>query len=168
MHDQLSFEEALRLFLEEPNRLDAVLRGLSEAEMAQKQVSAGQTIRQVVHHLADGDQMWAMYMKVAISASGSSFAADWYPGDDTWAERMSFQAREAAPAIALFRANRAYVAQALRAMPDTWERTLTFKHSDDDESYRYSVADIVGLLVRHARQHVQEIEELSLSEDGQS
>ncbi len=167
MHDQLSFEEALRLFSEEPNRLDAALEGLTEEDMAQKRVASGQSIRQVVHHLADGDQMWAMYMKVAISASGSSFAADWYPGDDTWAERMNFQDREAAPAIVLFRANRAYIAQTLHALPDTWDRTLTFKHSDDDESYRYSVADIVSLLVRHSRQHVQEIEELSLSQSGQ-
>ena len=158
MSVETSMEDALCTYAEGPDRLEKALGGLSEADIGmQPPGKSGWAIRQMVHHLTEGDSMWTTYMKIAMVSSGSSFAADWYPGNNEWAERMNFEERQVAPALALFRANREYVVQGLRSVPAAWERSLIFKHSDDDETYRYTVGDIVALLTRHVNEHIDEI-----------
>jgi hypothetical protein len=70
--ETISPAETLALYISGPDRLQAVLAGLSEMELDSCCAPGEWTIRKIVHHLADGDDIWSMCIKVALGAPGSS------------------------------------------------------------------------------------------------
>jgi hypothetical protein len=56
-----------------PGQLAAALLGLSEADLDLRTSAEGWSIREIVHHIADGDDMWKIFIKQAIGNPGSEF-----------------------------------------------------------------------------------------------
>ena len=60
-------------FREGPNLLDRTLAGVSEADLDTPPSQGGWTIRQIVHHLADGDDLWKTFIKAALGNGKHAF-----------------------------------------------------------------------------------------------
>jgi hypothetical protein len=146
-------------YLAAPDRLAKVIDGPDDAALGRSLAADTWTIRQIVHHIVDGDDLWSLGIKAAIGNPGGVFTLQWYwdVPQTTWAEKWRYADRDVQPALDLFRANRRYIAQLLEAVPEAWERALTLcSRGHDDE--RVSVAEIVESQAQHASGHIKEIE----------
>ena len=154
---QLSMEEMLERYGAACDELDAALAGLGEGELDLARGPGEWSIRQIVHHIADGDDLWGMALKAALAASGCAYEQDWYSTDNACAVSLDYAGRSVAPAVALLRANRAHVDQMVRHQPGAGERPVMFTRATAAEAQRITVGMIVTMQARHALEHVEEI-----------
>lgn len=93
-------------FAQGPDRLEAAIDGLSNESLDLALSSQSWSIRQIVHHLADGIDLWKGFIKQAIGCPGTSFSLSWYwetPQDD-WARMWTYAGRPVGSSLALYRA----------------------------------------------------------------
>jgi hypothetical protein len=147
----LSPHERLALLAAGADALAAALDGLGEADLDRSVVPGAWTIRQIVHHLADGEIVWSVFLRMALGVPGVSAQLDWYPGNETWAGALDYAGRPIEAAVALFRAQRLYTAHLLQRMGQRWEQCVLVGGQP------MRVVDIACLLTVHAAEHVAEI-----------
>ncbi|HUY75952.1 MAG TPA: DinB family protein [Ktedonobacterales bacterium] len=159
----LTQEETLAFFHQGPEALDDALAGLSEQDLDLAPIhSTGQSdegewsIRQIVRHLVDGDDMWRTRLQVALHSPDNLYH-DWYRGNDLMAERLLYATLPLAPALALLRAGRAYAAQLVNNLPGAWERQFKMTRFGRTDPETISVGAIVRIMADHALEHVEEI-----------
>ncbi len=156
---QLANHEALELYLQGPAALEAALAGLTSAELDCKLADSQWSIRQLVHHIVDGDALWSMAIKAALAASGCSYSHPWYTSNDDWAKALDYASRPLEPGLALLRANRAHIAELLEHLPDAWERHVLFHWNKDAHTPRKATtALMVQMQARHVLEHSAEIQ----------
>lgn len=141
-----------------PNQLDAVIAGLSEGELDIAERDNTWTIRQIVHHVADGDDIWKVFVKRAIGNPGIEFDLQWYWAmpQDEWVKRWAYASREIGPSLALFRANRSHIVQLLELVPEAWEQSLLVRWPDGEQE-KVTVAWVVNMQAEHVPGHVDDI-----------
>ncbi|HEY7347607.1 MAG TPA: DinB family protein [Ktedonobacterales bacterium] len=166
MEKQHSLEESLARYARGVDELDAALAGISEQELDLKQPAGEWSIRQIVHHIADGDDLWAMALKAALANSGCLYRHDWYTPDNAWAASLDYAGRAIAPAIALFRANRAHVVQLVRHLPNAWERSIRFAAPYQPEPEQMTAGEIIESQADHALWHCEEIRQIRRAHEG--
>ncbi|HSD85096.1 MAG TPA: DinB family protein, partial [Anaerolineae bacterium] len=142
-----------------PQRLVEVVADLDETTLDRSLRPDTWTIRQIVHHIVDGDDLWSVAIKAAIGNPAGIFTLQWYwdVPQTTWAERWHYTDREVQPSLDLFRANRQHMVQLLTAVPEVWDRTVTIRWAGHDDE-PVSVAWMIGSQARHALEHIKEIE----------
>jgi hypothetical protein len=159
MDEQLSDREAIiATYADGPNQLETAIAGLSEGELDIAESDATWTIRQIVHHVADGDDIWKVFIKRVIGNPGVEFDLQWYWAmpQDEWVKSWAYASREIGPSLALFRANRGHIVQLLEHMPEVWERSLLVRWSDGEEE-EVKVAWVVNMQAEHVLGHVDDI-----------
>jgi hypothetical protein len=153
-----------------PAQLQAVLAGLSQAELDAVPDAENWSIRQIVHHIVDGDDIWKTFVKIALGNNEATFELQWYwdMPQTTWAESWAYASREIEPSLALFQANRCHIAQLLGEIPDAWERSLPIRWPHG-ESERVTIGWVIEMQARHAMDHVEDIRKIrkSLGPDSQ-
>lgn len=154
---QLSMDAALARYIGASDELDAALAGLSEGALDLAPGPGEWSIRQIVHHIADGDDLWSMALKAALAASGCAYEQDWYSTDNACAESLDYAGRAITPAVALLRANRAHVEQLVRHLPGAWERHVMFTRATAPEPQKITAGAIVTMQARHSLEHIEEI-----------
>ena len=157
---QFSPDDLLALYMRGPGNLEDALRDLSEQELDLRREPGEWSIRQIVHHIVDGDDLWTMGIKAALANSGCLYSHDWYTSDNACAEPLDYAGRAIDTAVALFRANRAYVRQMLEHLPGAWERYVLFRWYYAQEAEQLTVGAMVRMQAIHAFQHVDEIYEV--------
>jgi hypothetical protein len=140
-----------------PDQLATAVSGLSEEQLDLTGGPDQWSIRQIVHHLADGQTMWSVCMRMAIGAPGAAMQLGWYPGNEAWAERMAFAERSIEPGLALLRGFHAEIAELLTLMPEAWEREVIIGVPGRGDERAYSVARIIGFTGEHFVEHLGEI-----------
>jgi hypothetical protein len=60
-----------------PSQLEAALIGLAEINLDLRQSAESWTIRETVHHIADGDDMWKLFIKRAIGNPNGEYSFGW-------------------------------------------------------------------------------------------
>lgn len=158
----MSTEEMLALYAAGPDNLEAVLAGLSEPNLDLSIAPREWTIRQTVHHVADGEDIWSTAIKVALGAPGATFDFGWYLGNDEWADALDYAGRAVEPALALLRAKRAHVGQLLEHMTGSWEQRVRVVAPYDPKGQQMAVGAIVGLMARHLAEHIEEIRKIKI------
>jgi uncharacterized damage-inducible protein DinB len=150
--------EILAGYAEGPDRLEAAIAGLSGADLDIAPECGGWTIRQIVHHLADGDDVWKGFIKRAIGNQKGEFTLDWYwqMSQDEWAERWAYAERAIGPSLSLLRANRAHIVQLLEHVPDAWEKSLRIRWPRGEEQ-DVSVGWVVEMQAHHIEGHLGDI-----------
>jgi hypothetical protein len=141
-----------------PDQLETAIAGLSAGELDVAERDDTWTIRQIVHHVADGDDLWKVFIKQAIGNPGGKFDLEWYwqMPQDEWAESWAYASREIEPSLALFRSSRGHTVQLLEHIPEAWERSLLVRWSNGEEE-EVSVAWVVEMQARHVTGHVADI-----------
>lgn len=148
-------------FKEGPAILEKALSGLPEKYLDKAPAKGGWTIRQIVHHLADGDDIWMMAVKQAIGNSGSEFSLDWYRACSQmdWAQRWAYSKRPLQPSLALLKANRDHIAQLLKYIPESWEKSVAFRNADG-QTELVAVGAIIDMQAQHIVHHTNRVIEL--------
>lgn len=150
-------EETISLYVQGVEDLEVALAGLSEEQLDLTRGPQEWSIRQIVHHLAEGDSLFLMTMKTALAAPGSTFVRP--PYDQTaWVEAMRYSERPIGPSFALIRAIRQHVAQLLHTVPHHWEQSITMKFADgDDQGRAISLGHLIDIQAGHIAEHCEEI-----------
>jgi hypothetical protein len=75
-------------------QLRTAVEGLIETDLDLAPVHGGWTIRQIVHHLVDGDDLWKDCIKAALGNPQGIFTLQWYWGvtQDVWADKWHYAA----------------------------------------------------------------------------
>jgi hypothetical protein len=148
--------EVLDPYCQGPDRLEAAVEGLPESDLDLTRAPGEWSIRQIVHHLVDGELHWLTPVKMALVESGRIYAHN-LMDEDRWADALDYAGRPTGPSLDLFRALRAHVAQLLRCLPDSRERCVSF---GDDAEWKPSVAELIAAMNRHSEEHIEEILEI--------
>jgi len=143
---------------EGPAQLEQALTGLQDADLDAPPPQGGWTIRQIVHHLVDGDDLWKLGIKAALGNEQGVFTLEWYwvLPQDTWADRWAYAGRPIDVSLALFAATRAHVTQLLAHVPDAWNRSIAVREPDGGTT-RLTVGAIVEMQAHHLEHHVRRI-----------
>jgi uncharacterized damage-inducible protein DinB len=147
----------LACYADGPAQLDAALAGLKEADLDLGPEEGGWTIRQIVHHIADGDDLWGACVKMSLG-SQTGFSLQWYWArpQDEWAQTWHYADRAVEPSLALFRANRAHIVQLVEREPDAWARHMVMQMPGGREE-SVTVGDIIAMQARHVLGHIADI-----------
>jgi DinB superfamily len=145
-----------------PSQLEAAIIGLSDINLDTGKSAESWTIREIIHHIADGDDMWKLFIKRAIGNPKGEFLFDWYwqVPQDEWAKSWSYKKRSIEPSLALFRANRNHIVQLLRHTPGAMEKSLRVHWPTKLGEQEVKVALVVEGQTQHALGHIAEIREI--------
>ena len=154
---QPSPQETLALYATCPDDLEAALAGLAAQDLELRRSPHEWTIRQIVHHIADGDDLWSMALKAALTKPGFHYSQHWYSTDNAIAGPLDYAGRAIEPALALFRAHRAHITQLMQHLPDAWERYILFSWQQSEEAEKVTAGTIIRAQTRHAEEHIEEI-----------
>jgi hypothetical protein len=149
----------LASYADGPAQLEAVLMDLTESDLNLAQTGDSWTIRQIVHHLADGDDIWKTCIKAARGNSEGLFSLLWYwdKPQTEWAESWKYAGRSIEPSLALFRANRYHIVELVGQIPDAWEKSICLKWPDGEEE-RITIGEVLEMQARHVVGHVHDIQ----------
>lgn len=150
---------SLALFADGPAQLEAVLMGLTESDLNLAQTSESWTIRQIVHHLADGDDLWKTCIKAALGNSEGLFSLKWYwdKPQTEWAENWKYANRSIEPSLALLRANRHQIVELVQQTPDAWEKSIRLKWPESEEE-RITIGKVLEMQASHVVGHINDIQ----------
>jgi uncharacterized damage-inducible protein DinB len=145
-------------YAEGPALLEQALAGLQDADLDASPAHGGWTIRQIVHHIVDGDDLWKAGVKAALGNEQGEFTLEWYwvVPQDTWADRWAYSARPIEASLAFFKATRAHVTQLLAHVPDGWSRSIAVR-KPTGETTRLTVGAIIAMQADHLQHHVRRI-----------
>jgi len=160
MVEQGSEREAIiARYADGPRQLEAALAGLPQGGLDVAERDGAWTIRQIVHHVVDGDDIWKVFVKRATGNPVGRFDLQWYwdRPQDEWVQSWAYAQREIEPSLALFQANRAHIVQLLESVPAAWEQCLVVRWPNGEEQ-QVGVAWVVEMQARHVPVHVEEIQ----------
>jgi catechol 2,3-dioxygenase-like lactoylglutathione lyase family enzyme len=149
---QHTFTESLDLYLRGVDELEAAIAGLSDQDLDFSRRPGDWTIRQIVHHVADGETLFALAMKMALAEPGRTFLWNWPNDNANYGRKLASDQRPIAPSIAFTRANRELIAQIAQHLPDTAERTVV-----GEDGQARSFDQMTQLCMRHCLEHVDDI-----------
>jgi catechol 2,3-dioxygenase-like lactoylglutathione lyase family enzyme len=154
---ELTPEETLERYANCPDALETTVSGLSEEDLELSSAPGEWTIRQLVHHIADGDDLWSMAIKAALARSGFHYSQDWYTTDNAIAEPLDYARRAIEPSLALFRAHRAHIVQLMQHLPGSWERYIVFRWPNTEAEEQITAGTMIRWQARHAEEHIEAI-----------
>lgn len=154
-----TYEEILKQYADGPSLLDSALTGLSETDLDLALSADSWTIRQIVHHIVDGDDIWKTCIKMALGNSEVMFSLQWYTvrTQMEWSESWTYSRRGLESSLALYRANRDHIVDLLAHHPGAFERSIRFERPGKEE-IRITVFDVVELHVDHLTEHIASIQ----------
>ncbi|MEM7119561.1 MAG: DinB family protein [Chloroflexota bacterium] len=154
-------DELIAKYANCPSQLEAAIRGLSDGDLDQRKTDNDWTIREIIHHIVDGDDLWKTFVKQAIGSPKGAAFFNWYwdVPQDEWVKHWRYKERAIEPSLALFRANRAHIVQLLRHTPGVMEMGLRVSWPYREES-EATIALLLKGQTQHVLDHVAEIGEI--------
>lgn len=159
-------ERTISRYQEGPNILEQTVTDLQDAALDARPAGGGWSIRQIVHHIADGDDIWKLAVKMAMGNEQPELALAWYwsQTQDTWADRWAYSKRSIGPSLSLLKATREHVVQLLESVPDAWNRAVTVR-TPKGEIELVPVGFVVQMQGDHVFHHLERIRAI-LAERG--
>lgn len=146
------------LFKQGSDILEKSIAGLSDKELDYPPSSGGWTIRQIVHHLVDGDDLWKTGIKIAFGDQQAEFSLKWYLAltQTEWTKKWGYENRSIDISLALFKANREHIIQLLETIPDAWTKSVKFLEPDGKIEI-VPVGFVIQMQADHVVHHVKRI-----------
>jgi hypothetical protein len=153
-----NIDATLAQYADGPALLEAALGGLTEADLDLARTDDTWTIRQIVHHIVDGDDIWKTCIKAALGNSEGLFSLQWYwdRPQTEWAETWGYAHRSIGSSLALLHANRTHIEELVRQTPNAWEKSIRLKWPDTEEE-RIAIGDVLEMQARHVAGHINDI-----------
>jgi len=152
-------QTALSRYAEGPAQLEAALLGLSESGLDLAQTDDTWTIRQIIHHIVDGDELWKICIKAILGNVEGLYDLQWYwdRPQTEWAENWRYAHREIELSLSLFRSNRQQVMELLQSVPNAWEKSIRLKWPHKAEE-RITIAYVLVMQACHVTGHINDIQ----------
>ncbi len=154
-----SHDTLLNRYLQLPDRLEAAIAGLAEADLDLTK-NDGWSIRAYVHHVVEGEWMWQLFLRAILGWDGIEIPIAWYFGleQEEWGRRWAYGKRALGPTLALFRGSTATLVELLRNVPpEAWEHSGRVTWLGDEKETRLTVRAIVLMHLRHMDGHTADI-----------
>jgi len=153
-------EKLIAAYAAGTEQLDTALEGLSESQLDLSRAEGKWTIRQIVHHIGDAEEIWGTVIKAALGNSGCTFDISWYIPDNKCAVPLDYAARPIHDAVELFRAVRRHIAVMVKHLPDARERSVLLARNNDKlQDKTFKVEEIINWQNRHLEIHIKQIRE---------
>jgi hypothetical protein len=154
-------QAAISRYREGPSLLERAVIGLRSDELDFAPPGGGWTIRQIVHHIVDGDDIWKLCIKMAIGNEQAEFDLGWYGAltQRTWADRWAYNRRSIDVSLSLFKAIREHILQLLESGPDTWSHAVVVR-TKDGQVERVPIGYIIQMQADHVLHHVECIQRI--------
>lgn len=152
---------ALALFADGPQRLRKAIENLSDAELDLSLGKGSWSIRELIHHLADGDDIWKICVKRAIGNEGDLFNMEWY-GEKTqveWSESWGYSTRGVASSLDFISSSRRHVVQLVEQVPGAWDKSIRVRWPGGDEEV-VTVGWIIDMQAKHIDGHLGDIKKI--------
>ena len=151
----------LSMYADGPCKLENALKGLSESDLNKAPSQGGWSIREIVHHMADGDDIWKFCIKMALGNEQAEFHLEWYQAlpQTSWASNWAYAHRSINTSLNLLKATRAHILDLLAQKPDGWERSVELRNPDG-QIIRVSIGFIVEMQANHVVHHIKRIFEI--------
>jgi hypothetical protein len=160
-HPSQTQDKILTRYADGPNLLTASIHGLVDTQLDLTLSTDSWSIRQLIHHIADGDYLWKEFLLRAAGDSDSEFSLEWYwclPQDE-WVKRWSYAERDISNSLSLLTANRQHTLDLLRQVPWLWEKGLLIPTRQGGQE-RVTVGEVVEMQARHVEGHVEDIRKI--------
>ena len=145
-------------YLQMPDQLEAALAGLSEADFDLTK-GEGWSIRQVAHHIANGQMMFSLCVKAILGFEDVELPFGWYMDltQDAWADIWVFDRRPLNPALAGLRGSILDLADLLAHLPgEAWNRSGHITFRGQDQPTTIPIEWVIGMIPAHANAHIQD------------
>jgi hypothetical protein len=152
-------EKALARYAGGVNQLDEVLAGLSQSGFDLSRDQGKWTIRQIVHHIVDAEDIWKICIKAALGNPGCTVDMNWYIIDNKCAEPLDYAHRPITDGVELFRAARRHIVELVNHLLGAWDQSFTTTWSDSPEGKTFKVGDVIGFQNLHLGRHIKQIRE---------
>jgi uncharacterized damage-inducible protein DinB len=148
----------LAQYADGPSQLENALKGLLESDLDMAPSQGGWSIREIVHHIADGDDIWKSCIKIALGNEQAEFHLDWYWAIPqlNWASSWAYTHRSISTSLDLLKANRAHILALLAQRPDGWERSVEIREPNGQIT-PVSVGFVVEMQANHVFHHINRI-----------
>ncbi len=149
-------QTAISRYREGPGLLERTVIGLRTDELDLAPPGGGWTIRQIVHHIADGDDIWKLCIKMAIGNEQGVFDLGWYSAltQRTWADRWAYNCRSIDASLSLFRATREHILQLVERLPEVWTHDVVVR-TKDGQVERVPIGYVIQMQADHLHHHVE-------------
>ena len=157
-HSSETKPQILNRYAAGPTILQALIQDLDDTQFDLTLSPESWSIRQLIHHIADGDYLWKEFLLRAAGDPEREFSLEWYwclPQDD-WVKRWSYAGRDVAPSLDLLKANRQHTLDLLTQIPWLWEKSLLMTMYQGGQEH-VTVAEVVEMQTRHVEGHVEDI-----------
>ena len=157
----------LSRFREGPILLEQTVSSLRESELDFKPSTGGWSIRQIVHHITDGDDIWKLGIKMAIGNEQAEFSLGWYSSQtqDTWADRWAYNRRSIGVSLSLLKAIREHLLQLLASVPEAWDRVVVVR-TQQEKIERVPVGFVIQMQADHLFHHLERIRAIVREKGG--
>lgn len=154
-------KKIFELYKQGPSILENALAGLSDTELDYTPSNGGWSIRQIIHHLVDGDDLWKTCIKMALGNEQAEFTLKWYLAfpQTEWAKRWNYENRSIDISLILFRAIRNHILQLLEYVPDGWIKTFRYLEPDGKIEL-IPIGFVIEMQANHVEHHVKRILEI--------
>lgn len=152
------FNQALGQYAAGADLLEAALNGLTETDLDLALEPESWTIRQIVHHIADGNELWKYCIKAALVNPKVLFSLHWYwdrPQVD-WAINWAYGSLPIAPSLQLLRTNRQQIVELLHLSPQAWENSIWVEWPHRPAG-QVSIRNLLEMQASHVAGHIEDI-----------
>jgi hypothetical protein len=153
----LKQEKALTRYTDGVNQLDEVLAGLCESDFDLSRDQGKWTIRQIVHHIVDAEDIWKICIKAALGNPGCTIDMKWYIVNNKCAEPLDYAHRPITDGVELFRATRHHLVELVNHLPGAWDQSFTTIWGNIPEGKTFKVGDVISFQNFHLDRHIKQI-----------
>lgn len=158
MSDQTAKQEkAVTRYDEGVDRLDDILEGLSDSDYDLSRGEGKWTIRQIVHHIVDAEEVWKTCIKAALGNPGCTVDLNWYIIDNKCAGPLDYAHRPIIDGVNLFRATRRHILELVNYLPNAWNQSFTITRGDIPDGKTFTVGDVISFQNLHLNRHIKQI-----------
>ncbi|PFA69136.1 hypothetical protein CN378_04450 [Bacillus sp. AFS015802] len=146
-------EEILSLYKSGIDRIDTVLKGVSEADLDLVRAEGKWSIRQTVLHFIDSDLTMFHRMKFALAEDGRNYKNNPYDPNE-WESGTHYTHRSIETEVALFKLIRQHILNLCESIPDSLNRKI-----QTEDQGELTVRRMIKMVAGHAKGHLEQIEE---------
>jgi hypothetical protein len=156
--EKTDFLDLLEIYSEGPAKLKNVLAGLGDDALDLRPEARSWSIRQITHHIVDGDELWKTCILAILGNGQGVFSLQWYwdVPQDQWADCWEYANRPVEPVLERFAANRAHVVELIERTPRAGNKHMRICWPNNREE-AISVSDVIEMQAGHAMGHIEDI-----------
>lgn len=156
-----NWQDIIEAYTQGPELLSHAIDELPKEIVDQALDDENWSIREIIHHIVEGDDLFIPFIKQALGGLGGEYQMGWYfeQSQIEWGNCWGFDRRNIDTALALFTVNRKHTCSILTGVEKPWEYKLNITWPDQSP-IEYSIPDIMEIQIHHLGEHLGEIQDI--------